>query len=261
MHPLTWWIWAICLAVASARFKSLALSLVVVLLVASVVYSRNEKAPWSQTFGWSLKIAVWVIGIRMAIAILIGVPVPGNTVFTLPIIPMPNWIAGIRLGGPVTSERLILTAHEAIAMACIIVLLGAASSLTSPHQLLRVLPLVIYEFGVALVIATSVVPQLVISYGRIREAHFLRGATKISFRKIALPLMEESLARSLDLAAAMDSRGYGISAKRSRYRPTSFTMADKILIALSLTTFFFAPLTLIAAIAPHILAQSFRNTA
>ena len=51
-----------------------------------------------------------------------------------------------------------------------------------------------------------------------------------SWRRVAIPLLEESLARSLDLAAAMDSRGYGVSKKRSRYRPIKWQLADSAVV-------------------------------
>ena len=80
------------------------------------------------------------------------------------------------------------------------------------------MPIFIYEFGVALVIATSVLPQLVSSATRIKSAQKMRGIERRGWAGVALPLLEESLARSLDLAAAMDARGYGYSRHRSRYR-------------------------------------------
>jgi energy-coupling factor transporter transmembrane protein EcfT len=91
--------------------------------------------------------------------------------------------------------------------------------------------------GVAVVIATSVLPQIVTSVKRIRMAQRLRGqSTKgfTSWKRVAIPLLEESLARSLDLAAAMDSRGYGVSKKRSRYRPISWNMTDLLVVASAL---------------------------
>ena len=94
-----------------------------------------------------------------------------------------------------------------------------------------------YEFGVSVVIATSVLPQLVSAVSRIRMAQRLRGQKTRglkSFKRIAIPLLEESLARSLDLAAAMDSRGYGISKKRSRYRPIKWARIDAAVIAAGL---------------------------
>jgi energy-coupling factor transporter transmembrane protein EcfT len=140
---------------------------------------------------------------------------------------------GIRIGGAVTFERLSSAITEGVLICAIILILGAAASLTSPHRLLRVLPVYIYEFGVSVVIATSALPQLVSSVSRIRQAQMLRGQSLrgfASWKRIAIPLLEESLARSLDLAAAMDSRGYGISRKRSRYRPIKWRYMDSFVI-------------------------------
>jgi energy-coupling factor transporter transmembrane protein EcfT len=101
------------------------------------------------------------------------------------------------------------------------------------------MPIFIYEFGVALVIATSVLPQLVTSATRIKSAQRMRGIQRRGWAGVALPLLEESLARSLDLAAAMDSRGYGFSRKRSRYRREKMLTHDLTVIvsALSLIPF------------------------
>ena len=91
----------------------------------------------------------------------------------------------------------------------------------------------VYEFGISIVIATSVLPQLVTSLARIRQAQRLRGQSLrgfASWRRVAIPLLEESLARSLDLAAAMDSRGYGVSKKHSRYRPIKWKLADSAVV-------------------------------
>ena len=80
-------------------------------------------------------------------------------------------------------------------------------------------------------------PQIVTSVKRIRMAQRLRGqSTKgfTSWKRVAIPLLEESLARSLDLAAAMDSRGYGVSKKRSRYRPISWKLKDSVVVASAL---------------------------
>ena len=88
-----------------------------------------------------------------------------------------------------------------------------------------------------LVIATTLTPQLVGNLKRIRIAQKLRGINAnrfLSWRQIAMPLLEDSLARALDLAAAMDSRGYGVSRKRSKYRPQKFQLKDAVVVASSL---------------------------
>jgi energy-coupling factor transport system permease protein len=263
LHPLAWWIWAGSLAIGVAMINSVLLASAVVGAVAIVVHLKAEKMPWAATFPWAIKIGLWIIAIRISAGVLIGVPIPGRTLFTLPVLPLPAWMAGIRVGGPVTLERLSATAHEGLMLAAIIALLGAAASLSSPHRLLRSLPVMVYEFGVAVVIATSVLPQLVSNIARIRDAQKLRGQEThrfLSWRRIALPLLEDSLSRSLDLAAAMDSRGYGYSRKRSRYRPNSWNRHEYALCAISLLALFRPQyLVLVAAIVPLFLLPVLRQ--
>ena len=233
LHPFTWWIWAIGLAIAIVRFDSTWFSLSCVGVVMVVVYSFREDAPWAKSFEWTLKLALWILGVRTFVGIAIGVPIPGTELFKLPVLPLPSWMPGIRIGGAVTWERLSSSLVEGVLICSIILIFGAAASLTSPHRLLRVLPIYIYEFAVAVVIATSVLPQLVGSVKRIRMAQRLRGQNTrgfTSWKRVAIPLLEESLARSLDLAAAMDSRGYGVSKKRSRYRPFSWRFKDSLVV-------------------------------
>jgi len=233
LHPLTWWIWAGLLAIAIVRFQSTVLTFLCVGVVAGLVFWLREDAPWSKSFVWTLKLSFWILCIRTFIGILIGVPIPGTTLFTLPVLHLPSWMPGIRIGGAVTFERLSSAITEGVLICAIILIFGAAASLTSPHRLLRVLPIYVYEFGVSVVIATSALPQLVTSVSRIRQAQMLRGQSLRGFRswkRIAIPLLEESLARSLDLAAAMDSRGFGISRKRSRYRPIKWRYMDSFVI-------------------------------
>lgn len=234
LHPLSWWIWAGCLAIGIAKASSVPLALIAVGAVTVVVVRKSEDAPWAKSFYWALKIGVWVIAIRTLTGILIGVPSVGRSLFTIPEIPLPTWMPGIRIGGVVTLERLMATAHDGIMLATIIALLGAAASLASPHRLLRSMPVMVYEFGVAVVIATSVLPQLVSSSKRIRQAQRLRGQNNHGlrgWRRLALPLLEDALARSLELAAAMDSRGYGFSRKRSKYRPNLWRTSEYLLCA------------------------------
>jgi len=185
----------------------------------------------------ALKLALYVIAFRVFIGVIIGVPVPGHNLFTLPTIPLPSWIAGIRLGGAVTWERVSSTVIESLNIAAIIALFGAATSVTNPRSVLRSLPPLFYELGTVLIIATTLTPQLVGNLKRIKVAQEIRGISSnrfLAWRQIAMPLLEDSLARALDLAAAMDSRGYGIKRKRSKYRIQRFRINDALFVATAL---------------------------
>lgn len=224
------WASAIFLAIGVVALDNAWIALAIVGAVALLVFVRRDGSPWHRSFALSLRIGAIILSIRTIVGILIGVPIPGTTLFTIPILNLPSWMPGIRVGGAVTLERLSASLHGGVMIATIIALFGAATSLTSPHKLLRVTPSFIYEIGITLVIATTLFPQLAISARRIRTAQKLRGIENIQIRSIAIPLLEESLSRSLQLAAAMDARGYGVSRKRSRYRPQQWLVRDSAIL-------------------------------
>lgn len=216
------------------RLQNTWVTVAAIALTTLIVALFKSDGPWAESYIWALKLAGTVIAIRVLIGIIIGVPVPGTVLVNLPLIPLPNWMAGITLGGAVTWERISSTIIESFSIASIIALFGAATALTNPRALLRAVPPVFYEVAMVLVIATTLTPQLVGNLKRIRTAQHLRGISTskfLSWRQIAMPLLEDSLARALDLAAAMDSHGYGVSRKRSKYRPHKFQVKDALVVA------------------------------
>jgi energy-coupling factor transporter transmembrane protein EcfT len=233
LHPLTLWLSLILIAIGVVALNSALVALLCVVAVGVLVYIRRDGSPWNASFNLSLRIGGTILVIRTIVGIVVGVPIPGKELFALPQAHLPSWISGIRLGGPVTLERLSSSLHEGLVIVSIIAIFGAATSLTSPHKLLRVTPAFVYQIGVTLVIATSIFPQLATSVQRIRTAQKMRGLEKVGLQTIALPILEESLSRSLQIAAAMDARGYGISRVKSRYRPIPWQKIDSAILAFS----------------------------
>lgn len=169
----------------------------------------------------------------MTIGFLIGVPMPGAVLFTLPQIKLPEFLVGIRIGGDVTTQRLLSALDEALLLVALILLFAGANALSNPHNLLRVLPKRFYGIGLAGVIASSVAPQTARSISRVRNAKRLRGQPSRglrSWRNIALPVLEDSLERSIDLAASLESRGYGYFENPSRYRPETWGVRENLAI-------------------------------
>jgi hypothetical protein len=66
------------------------------------------------------------------VGILIGVPIPGRTLFSLPILHLPSWMPGIRIGGAVTLERLSSSLHEGIIIATLLALFGGRNFFDEP---------------------------------------------------------------------------------------------------------------------------------
>jgi energy-coupling factor transport system permease protein len=212
LHPGAWWVWALCLAVAASRTTNPLLLVLLVAVTAFVVAARREASPWGRSYRMYLLLGAVVVGVRIVLHVLLGFGYGEHILLRLPEVPLPAWAAGIELGGPVFLESLLDATFQGLRLATLIICLGAANSLANPKRLLRSMPGALHELGVALVVSVSVLPQLAESVQRVRRARRLRGDTAGGLRavpRVALPVLQDALERSILLAAAMDSRGYG----------------------------------------------------
>jgi energy-coupling factor transport system permease protein len=221
LHPIAWWLWAAGLAVAASRTTNPLLLAILLAVLGYVVAARRTEASWARGFKYYLWFALIVVGIRVLFRAVFATPVTpaDHILFRLPELPMPGWYTGLRLGGPVSLEASLTAALDGLRLACILCCVGAANSLANPKRALRVLPGALYELGVAVTVSVSVAPQLIDSVQRVHRARRLRAGRRRgvrALRSIAVPVLEDALARSLQLAAAMDSRGYGRAGTASR---------------------------------------------
>jgi len=223
LHPWAWWCWAIGIGIAvSGTTNPLLLALIATAMVAVVMLRRSD-APWARSVKTYLLLSLFVIGMRLFFQILLGGNHGETVLFTLPQVPLPDWAAGIQLGGTVTAEALTSTLYDALRLAVMLLCIGAANALANPRQALRSVPAALYEASVAVVIALSVAPQLIESVQRVRRARRLRGNSSTSLRTlgtIAMPVLADAVERSMALAAGMESRGFG----RTRGLPTKGTL-------------------------------------
>jgi energy-coupling factor transport system permease protein len=233
LHPVAWWIWALALAAAVSQTTNPLLLALVLGVLGVVVASRRSQAPWARAFKYYLYLALSVIVIRVVFRSVFGGDIDTRTmhvIVNLPHIPLPSWMAGVQLGGPVTWEGTLSALYDGMRLGTMLCCVGAANTLANPKRALRVLPGALYELGVAVVVALSIAPQLVESVQRVGRARKLRGGAtnkRHALRTIAIPVMEDAFERSLRLAAGMDSRGYGRTGSataRTRYVTGAFML-------------------------------------
>ena len=231
LHPIAWWLWAIGLATAASRTVNPLLLLLVLAVLGFVISYRRSDAPWARAFKYYLYLALVVIVSRVIFRSVFasGVTPSDHILFSLPHIHTPSWYAGIQLGGPVSLEATLSASLDGLRLGALLCCVGAANVLANPKRALRVLPGALYELGVAVIVALTFAPQLVESAQRVRRARRLRaghGRTTRglrALRSLVIPVLEDALDRALQLAAGMDSRGYGRtgSATRSSRRITA----------------------------------------
>ena len=241
LHPVAWWLWAAGLAICAMRTNNPFLLALIGAVACFVVSVCRTNAPWSRSIAFFVRLGVVVIVIRVVIEILFGQRgVPGHVLFNLPQAPLPSWAVAVSIGGAVTLESILNAFVEGLQIAVILLCFGAANSLASPYRLLRSLPAVLYETGVAVTVALAFTPELVLSIGVVRQARRQRGIPVRGLRGmrgVAVPVLESALDRSLQLATSMDARGYGRRVslgQGSRWLASGATTGGLLLVAVGL---------------------------
>ncbi|QNE77708.1 energy-coupling factor transporter transmembrane protein EcfT [Streptomyces finlayi] len=212
-----WWLWALGLATAASRTSNPLLLGLLVGVAGYVVAARRTDAPWARSYAAFVRLGLFVVGVRLVFSVLLGSPVPGtHTLFALPEVPVPDWAQGVRIGGRVSAEQLVFALYDGAKLATLLICIGAANSLANPARLLKSLPGALYEAGVAVVVAMTFAPNMVADVVRLRTARRLRGRPTGGIGavlQIGLPVLEGALERSVAVAASMDARGYGRTAR------------------------------------------------
>ena len=167
IHPLAIWFWAFAVSILQTKSVWLALLCIATIFFYVSMNSNGE----SQTEFNPIKVAIYfslfAALVRVFFGVIIGVPQSGNILFSLPRLPLPDWLAGITIGGGVSSERLYLVSVEIISFTSVLLIFAFASTLTSITQLMRIFMRRFRYIGTAMVIALSIIPQLV----KIGRAH------------------------------------------------------------------------------------------
>jgi energy-coupling factor transport system permease protein len=234
LHPGAWWLWALGLAAAASRTDNPVLLLLIAAVAGYVVAARRSRASCSRAYAVFVRLGLAVLVIRVGLFVLFNPGGGGPVILPLPQVTLPGWLSSVSLGGSITAGGLADAAYNGLQLAVLLICVGAANALASPTRLLRALPGALYEVGVAVTVALTFAPQTVVAIGRVREARRLRGRADRGLRGLrgmAMPVLESALERSVDLAAAMDSRGFGRRAgvPAGQRRVTAFAVVGGLL--------------------------------
>ena len=135
-------------------------------------------------------------------------------------------------GGPLTVESAIYGAGAGLGIAAGAMVVAPLSLVLESHQLLDALPSPLHRAGTTLAASLNLIPGIGRSVTSVREAQALRGwrpRGPRSYAEILVPVTLTALENSIQLAEAMEARGYG-SGPRTRMAPPGFHAIDLLTV-------------------------------
>jgi len=116
------------------------------------------------------------------------------------------------VGGPVTLEAAAFGASRGLALWALLAVVTVINDVVSPYELVRLTPRFLRQAGLVVSIMLAFVPQTLRSLEQVREAQAIRGHRLRGVRDLValvVPLMTDALEKAVQLAEAMEARGYG----------------------------------------------------
>lgn len=199
-NPRAWLVWT-GTGLAVALLASNPLYLLIVLLCAALVHA-------SHSAGSSL-IPAWRFGLAvMGFSTLYNLALThfGATV----LVTIPRGLP--LLGGPVTVEAAMYGLSRGLALWTLLAVSSVFNDLVTPYELVRLTPRFLRQAGLVISIMLAFVPQVARTFQQVREAQAIRGHQLRGVRDLPaliVPLMADSLEKAVQLAEAMEARGYG----------------------------------------------------
>lgn len=231
MHPVTWWIVGLSLSLSATltqNFSNLFFICAIALLPllgGKTVYDKMKLY---------LLVAIAMTISRVIFRMIFN---PGTSAGSV-LIYLPKLELDLGFGsvigilGNFTSTALAQSLTEGLRLSAIVLGIGFAAGMANPRQLLKSTPAALYEISTAVSMALNIAPQLIKSSERVRLARKLRGRSSRlgAMAGIVIPVLEDSIDASLELAASMDARGFG----RVINKRLSLLVSVLILFAISL---------------------------
>ena len=208
-HVGAWLLWLLA-AMLGALLTRNPLYMAIVIAVALWVNSRLSRVGDALYGGAASHSPAGLIRLVVALTLLVAVfkglwANSGQTVLWR----LPDWWPDF--GRVVTLEGLVLAGLDAMQILAVLATFAAFSAGADYYALLRATPQSMRQAGLITSIALTFLPQTVVRFTEVREAQALRGHR---IRRVGdlvplmVPLLGGGMERSIDLAEAMEARGF-----------------------------------------------------
>lgn len=231
LHPITWWIVGLSLSLSATMTLNLA-TLVFICTIGLLPLLGGK--PIFDRMRLYLLVALVIAASRIIFRMIFNPGTnAGNVLFYFPKLELDLGFGSvIGILGNFTTTALTQSLVEGLRLSAIVLGIGFAAGMANPRQLLKSTPAALYEISTAVSMALNLAPQLIKSSERVRLARKLRGrSNKLgAMAGIVIPVLEDSIDASLELAASMDARGFG----RVTSKKVSLLVSVMILLAIAL---------------------------
>ena len=216
MNPRAWAVWtAAAMVLVLTSTNPLYRALVLLLALNLLISLRRSDA--------SLRPLFLAVAVGAALAIVLNTLLSHTGEHVLGTIP--SWVPG--LGGPITAEAIVYGVDVALGIVAAVLVVAPLSRVLHPHDLLDAFPRALQRTAAMTGAAVNLVPAVARNAVAIGEAQRMRGSDSTRLRRwrgVAAPVVLSALDDSLQLAEAMDARGFG-SGPRTRYAPATWDIA------------------------------------
>jgi energy-coupling factor transport system permease protein len=241
LSATTWWALGTSLALDASLVSKPWLLLVLIAFSFTILIAftpSERRASALKLYGF---LSASILLIRLLFRVIFNQAIVGDSVaLKLPTISLSLGGQELHFLGAVSWLNLNAAFTDGLRLCAIIMGFGLANSIANPRKLLRSTPSALYEVATAAAVAINLAPQFAVSLKRISKARQLRGQAKgfKSFTGIVVPLLEDTVQRSLDLAASMDARGFGRRGKQSAFLANTSRFTSMVgLVAMAIAVY------------------------
>ncbi len=207
LNARAWLVW-IAAALAASMLATNPLYLVIVLLCAALVRAGHSTS--------ASPLPVWRFGLSV-----VGFSTVYNALLThfgsTILVTLPRVLPLV--SGPVTLEAAAFGASRGLALWALFAACSVFNDVVSPYEVVRMTPRFLRQAGMVVSVMLAFVPQTARSFHQVREAQAIRGHRLRGVRDLGallVPLLTDALEKAVQLAEAMEARGYGqISNRKS----------------------------------------------
>jgi energy-coupling factor transport system permease protein len=142
-------------------------------------------------------------------------------------------------GGPITIESLLFGCSVGLGLVAALLAVAPLSMVLESHEVVDALPGRLERTGIAVATSLNLISGIGSTFRAVRDAQTMRGwrpRGARSWREVFVPVVLTAIEDSVQLAEAMEARGFG-GARRTSYSTSSWGRWDLVVVAAALASF------------------------